>query len=119
MLTAIRAGDEVRAFVDRIVSPSYVPDVVAATAALIEGGSPYGLYHCVNTGWTNWAELARELANLAGRSDAAIREVRMAEAGLAASRPQFAALSNAKLAREGIVLPAWQDALARYVATLS
>jgi dTDP-4-dehydrorhamnose reductase len=115
MLTAIRAGEEVRAFVDRTVSPSYVPDVVAATAALVERGSPYGLYHCVNTGWTNWADLARELASLAGRPDAPIREVRMADASLAASRPQFAALSNDKLAGEGIVMPSWQDALRRYV----
>jgi dTDP-4-dehydrorhamnose reductase len=117
MLAAIRAGEEVRAFVDRTVSPSYVPDVVAATAALVERGSPYGLYHCVNTGWTTWAALARELARLAGRPDAAIRDVRMADAGLVASRPQFAALSNDKLAREGITMPAWQDALERYLDT--
>ena len=92
-----------------------MPDVVAATAAIVERGSPFGLYHCVNTGWTNWAALARELAGLAGRPDAAIREIRMADAGLAANRPQFAALSNAKLAREGVVMPAWQDALKRYL----
>jgi dTDP-4-dehydrorhamnose reductase len=116
MLASIRAGEEVRAFVDRMVSPSYVPDVVTATAALVERGSPYGLYHCVNTGWTNWAALAREIAGLAGRPGAPIREVRMADAGLAASRPQFAALSNDKLSREGIVMPTWQDALRRYVS---
>jgi dTDP-4-dehydrorhamnose reductase len=116
MLASIRAGEEVRAFVDRTVSPSYVPDVVAATASLVERGSPYGLYHCVNSGWANWAELAREIAVLAGRPDAPIREVRMADARLVASRPQFAALSNEKLSRQGVVMPAWQDALRRYVA---
>jgi dTDP-4-dehydrorhamnose reductase len=40
----------------------------------------------------------------------------MSDAGLAAPRPQFAALSNAKLAMHGIEMPTWQDALARYVA---
>jgi dTDP-4-dehydrorhamnose reductase len=35
---------------------------------------------------------------------------------LRASRPQFAALSNAKLARAGYAMPSWQDALARYLA---
>ncbi len=69
----------------------------------------------MNTGWTNWATLARELAGLAGRPDAVIREVRMADAGLAASRPQFAALSNDKLASAGVVMPSWQDALKRYL----
>jgi dTDP-4-dehydrorhamnose reductase len=116
MLAAIRAGEDVRAFVDRTVSPSYVPDVVAATAALVERGSPYGVYHCVNTGWTNWAMLAREIADLAGRPDATIVEARMADAGLTASRPQFAALSNEKLGRMGITMPTWQDALRRYLA---
>jgi dTDP-4-dehydrorhamnose reductase len=115
MLAAIRAGQEVRAFADRTVSPSYVPDVVAATAELLDRGSPFGLYHCVNTGWTDWATLARELAALAGRPDAVIRETRMADANLIASRPQFAALLNQKLAREGIVMPSWQDALTRYL----
>ena len=35
----------------------------------------------------------------------------MADAGLLAPRPKFAALSNAKLARAGIAMPTWQDAL--------
>ena len=116
MLTAILAGQEVRAFADRTVSPSYVDDVVRATAELIDGGHPWGLYHCVNTGWTTWPELASELAALAERPDAQIAPVRMADAGLAAPRPPFAALSNAKLALAGIDMPTWQDALARYVA---
>ena len=37
----------------------------------------------------------------------------MGEAKLAAPRPQYCALSNAKLARAGFTMPTWQDALAR------
>ena len=56
-----------RAFVDRAVSPSFVDDVVMATGSLLATGRrPRGLYHCVNSGWTNWAALARELARLVG-----------------------------------------------------
>lgn len=116
LLTAILAGQDVRAFVDRTVSPSYVDDVVAATLALVDGERPWGLYHCVNTGWTTWATLARELAALAERPDARILDTAMTDAGLAAPRPRFAALSNAKLSLTGIEMPTWQDALARYVA---
>ncbi len=116
ILASLRAGQEVRAFVDRTVSPSYVEDVVQATAALIDRAGAFGTYHCVNSGWTNWADLARELARLTGRSDARIVEIRMADAGLTALRPQFAALSNAKLAALGITMPSWQDALARYLS---
>jgi dTDP-4-dehydrorhamnose reductase len=115
MLAGIQAGRPVRAFVDRTVSPSYVDDVVAATARLLDDPAPYGLYHCVNTGWTTWATVARELARLVGRPDASILEVPLAEAKLAAPRPKFAALSNAKLADAGIVMPTWQNALQRYV----
>jgi dTDP-4-dehydrorhamnose reductase len=39
----------------------------------------------------------------------------MADAGLAATRPLFAALSNAKLVAAGVDMPTWQDALRRYV----
>jgi dTDP-4-dehydrorhamnose reductase len=113
---AIRAGAEVRAFADRTVSPSYVEDVVAATDALITQQLPYGLYHCVNSGWTTWSGVARELARLAGRPDARITEVAVADVRLRASRPRFAALSNERLTAAGVSMPPWQDALARYVA---
>ncbi len=115
MLAAILAGEEVRAFADRTVSPSYVDDVVEATTALVEGGHPRGLYHCVNTGWTSWAELARELVRLTGRPESRITEIATADAGLASPRPKFAALSNAKLVLCGIEMPTWQDALGRHV----
>jgi dTDP-4-dehydrorhamnose reductase len=119
LLAGIRAGTPVRAFSDRTVSPSYVSDVVRATDRLIEDDAPGGVYHCVNSGWATWAEVARELARLAGRPDAPIVEIPAADAGLLAPRPRFAALSNARLAAAGIVMPTWQDAVARHVAASS
>ena len=116
MLDAIQRGADVRAFVDRTVSPSYVEDVVAATDALLARDAPYGLYHCVNSGWTTWSGVARELARLAGRPDAHVTDVPVADVPMRAPRPQFAALSNAKLTAAGVPMPTWQDALARYVA---
>jgi dTDP-4-dehydrorhamnose reductase len=118
MLLAIRSGGEVRAFVDRTVSPSFVDDVVSATSSLLDLRSPPGIYHCVNSGWTTWSGIARELAAIVGKPDAAIVDVKVEDAKLTVSRPQFAALSNAKLASCGITLPVWQDALRRYVAAL-
>ena len=117
ILDGLLAGTEVRAFADRTVSPSYVDDVVVATKALVERKGPFGLYHCVNTGYATWAQLARYTAEIAGRSGARIREVGVADVKLVASRPKFAALSNAKLAALGITMPTWQDAIGRYVRT--
>ena len=115
ILDGILTGSPVRAFADRTVSPSYVEDVVAATAALLAGRSPSGLYHCVNSGYTTWSGLAREVARIAGRPDANITDVSMDDARLLAPRPKFAALANAKLAAEGVIMPTWQQALERYV----
>jgi dTDP-4-dehydrorhamnose reductase len=114
LLDGLSAGREVRAFADRTVSPSFVDDVVAATRTLLEGDA-FGLYHCVNTGWTTWATVARELKRLIGATQAPIVEVAMADVDLLAPRPKFAALSNAKLSAAGVAMPTWQDALARYV----
>ena len=47
---ALLDGREVRAFTDRVVSPSYVDDVAAATLALVRRAAPNGLYHCVGSG---------------------------------------------------------------------
>jgi dTDP-4-dehydrorhamnose reductase len=117
MLESILAGRRVRAFADRTVSPSYVRDVAEATLAALERPIPSGLYHCVNSGATNWSELARELARLAGRADAEVEDVRMADLTMHVRRPLNAAMSNAKLAATGVVLPDWRDALARYVCS--
>jgi dTDP-4-dehydrorhamnose reductase len=117
ILGNLESDREVVAFSDRTVSPSYVEDVVQATSALIEATAPSGLYHCVNTGWTTWSGLARELATIVGKPDAPIRDITMTEAGLRAPRPKFAALSNDKLVGRGIAMPTWQSALRRYVAS--
>ena len=41
--------------------------------------------------------------------------VKSTEVKLKARRPVYCALSNEKLRNAGIVIPQWQDALARYV----
>jgi dTDP-4-dehydrorhamnose reductase len=119
LLDGIRNGRPVKAFADRTVSPSYVDDVVNATRALIERRPAYGLYHCVNSGYGTWVDVARELAALAGKPDAVIESVQMAALNLPTPRPQFAALSNAKLAKAGIPMATWQDALARYITQIT
>jgi dTDP-4-dehydrorhamnose reductase len=115
LLNAILEDRPARPFSDRTVSPSYVLDVVAATVSILQGRPAPGLYHCVNSGCATWLELTRELARLAGRQDARIEPISLAEANLRPPRPLFAALSNAKLTAAGIAMPAWEHALARYV----
>jgi dTDP-4-dehydrorhamnose reductase len=116
IIDALVEGRETRVFTDRTASPSYVFDVAVATCALVERGDP-GLYHCVGTGHCTWHELALEAARIIGiDGQANIVPVLAADIPLAAARPKYAALSNAKLSRIALI-PTWRDALARYIRT--
>ena len=114
ILSGIRAGQSVRAFADRTVSPSYVEDVVDATDKLLAARVAPGLYHCVNDGSGTWVDIAVELTRLLGR-DADIVPVSVNDVKLTAKRPRYCALANDKLREASIEMPTWQDALRRYV----
>ena len=117
LLHTLQAGGSPKVFEDRTVSPSYIFDVARATRQLLESQAPAGLYHCVNTGHCSWLEFALEMARLIG-VEPRLTKVRLADMNLRALRPAYCALSNDKLRSIGIDMPSWQDALARYVATL-
>ena len=69
----------------------------------------------MNTGKTTWVEVARTLAAALGRdADQAVTPSIFDPAAFPARRPTYAALSNAALAAQGVTLPTWQDAIARY-----
>ena len=114
---ALLEGREVRAFVDRVVSPSHVDDVAAATLALVRTAAPHGLYHCVGSGHATWLDVAAALAGELG-GEPAIRGITLDELELRVPRPRFCALSNRKLAAAGVEMPHWRDAVARYARTL-
>lgn len=111
----LRGGHTARVFSDRTVSPTYVIDAARATRALLERRTAPGLYHLVNSGAATWEEVAREAARLL-RVEPLLEPVRVADVALPAQRPQYCALSNARLAAAGIAMPTWQEALARYLA---
>lgn len=116
--TTLADGGTVRAFANRTVTPSYVDDLADALAAALAHEVPSGLYHCVNTGKATWVEVARLLARELGRdADQAVQPSTFDPAAFPARRPTFAALDNAALAAHGVVLPPWQDAIARYART--
>jgi dTDP-4-dehydrorhamnose reductase len=110
---ALLEGREVRAFHDRVVSPSFVPDVADVTTRLLEHAAPFGLYHCVGEGYATWVDVAKELAAQL-RTEARIVPVSMTAMELKAERPSFCALSNTRLRSMGIVPPRWQNAVARF-----
>jgi len=117
ILRTLLNGGTATVFEDRVVTPTYIIDAAAATLHLIEQAAPAGIYHCVNSGSCTWLELARELARLSN-CEPRLTAVRMSDVRLRAARPRYCALSNDKLRSAGYDMPTWQDALARYLASV-
>ena len=116
IVNGLRAGNVVKVFGDRTVSPTYIVDCAAATLGLLERRSAPGVYHCVNSGFATWHEVGMEAARLLG-VEPRFQVVAVADVTLPAARPQYCALSNAKLnAALGDAMPTWQDALRRYLS---
>jgi dTDP-4-dehydrorhamnose reductase len=114
IVAGIEDGASVPVFTDRTVTPTYVFDIAAATRALIRAEAAAGLYHCVNTGACSWLDIALEIAHLLGR-EPQLTPIALDRVTLRARRPKFSALDNTKLRALGIVMPTWQDALARHL----
>lgn len=115
IVDGLEQGREVRVFTDRVVSPSYVHDVAAATRHLVERGAAPGLYHCVNSGFATWHDVALEVARLLGVAPR-LQPITMDQVTMKAQRPKFCALANRKLADTGFAMPSWQDALGRWLS---
>jgi dTDP-4-dehydrorhamnose reductase len=115
LVAALEEGREVTVFTDRVVSPTYTPDIAAATRHLITADAAPGLYHCVNAGYGSWYDVAREAAGILGVTPRFVT-VTMDQVPLKAARPRFCALNPARLAAAGFPMPPWTDALRRWLA---
>lgn len=112
---ALRAEKTIPVFTDRIVSPSYAPDVVTATLRLIETEAPHGVYHCASRDAADWHTVGVEVASLLGVDGSGLLRTPFANLAGQAKRPKYCALSTEKLAAQIGPQPAWRDALARYL----
>lgn len=110
-LHALTSGQTFVAASDAIVSPTYVPDLVNATLDLLIDGES-GLWHLANSGAIAWADLAREVAILAGLDHTRIDARPAKELGWVAPRPVYSALSSER----GALLPSLERAIDRYLS---
>ena len=118
IIDSLAAGQPVRAFSDRVVSPTYAWDAAEATAFLLRARPASGIYHCVNTGAATWLEVAGEVRRRL-HSTANVASITMKDARLRAPRPRYCALANDKLRAAGFAMPTWQDAVGRALARRS
>ena len=108
-----KAGEPNRVVSDVVASPTYAGDLADAIRALVETKA-YGLYHACNVGPVSWYDFACEALRQAG-VDASIEPISSSSWKVAARRPRYSALANAKLEALGIRMPRWQDGIAAYL----
>lgn len=116
MLSLGQKYDTLRVVCDQIGTPTYTLDLARLLADMI-GTEKYGYYHATNEGgYISWADFAKEIFRQAGM-DTQVVPVTTKEYGLSkAARPYNSRLDKRKLVENGFTpLPAWQDALARYL----
>ena len=70
-----------------------------------------GVWHLANQGEASWAEFARRAARAAGLDSSLVEACPMASLALVARRPLYSALTSER----GLLLPALDDALSRYL----
>ncbi len=116
IVDGLEQGRDVRAFTDRVVSPSYTPDIAAATRHLVDGAAASGLYHCVNAGHASWYDVATEAARLLHVPPRLV-PVTMTQVALKAKRPRYCALAVDKLVATGFPMPTWQESLERWLVS--
>lgn len=110
-----QADKHLRVVGDQRCTPSYVPHVARAILFLLRGGAQ-GTFHVVSSGATTWYDFALEILRQA-HIEATVERITSAEYGSLAARPGFSLLDTSKYhALDGPAMPAWQDALAEYLA---
>lgn len=116
MLGLAEKYDTIKVVNDQIGNPTYTFDLAKLLVDMIET-EKYGYYHATNEGdYISWYDFAIEIFKQAGVKMNVI-PVTTAEYGASkAARPFNSRLDKSKLDRAGFKrLPAWQDAVARYL----
>ena len=115
--TIVRAAKKkapLRVVDDQAMSPTAAADVAQVAMRMLLEGCASELYHAVNAGSATWFEFASEILRLVG-AGAGVAPCTTAEYPTRARRPRYCVLDDTRIASEFGALPAWQDALARYL----
>ncbi len=118
MLNVAKTHDTLTVVNDQWGSPTYTYDLARLLVDMIQTDK-YGIYHATNEGFTNWYEFAVAIFKEAG-VNVTVKPVTTAEYGISkAARPFNSRMSKDKLDACGFKrLPAWEDALKRYIQEL-
>jgi len=93
--------------------PTYTVDLARAIVQLCRKNAT-GIVHVNSSGDCSWFEFAREIVKSAGLATEVL-PVSTQQMARPAPRPAYSVLSAASLQHWGITMPAWQNALLRYL----
>ncbi|MBU8923152.1 MAG: dTDP-4-dehydrorhamnose reductase [Bacteroidales bacterium] len=113
-----RNNRSIRIVDDKFGSPTYTVDLASRIMRLISDQVPFGRYHCVNSGYANRYEEAREIIKAAGITGCKVLPVPSSEFPLPAARPRMEGMSNYAMSLLGMErMRDWRTALNEYVTT--
>jgi dTDP-4-dehydrorhamnose reductase len=107
------AGHAMQAASDRVVSPTYVPDLTHAVLDLTIDGET-GLWHLTNGEAMSWAEFGVAIAEALELDSRLIKPTPASQMGWTAKRPARVPLASER----GQRLPALSKAIAHYAAVV-
>ncbi len=117
MLRLAAERSEVRVVADQRGAPTWTGHLAPAVLRLVEIAPP-GTYHVTNSGVATWHELALAAIRSWGL-DTRVVPISTAEYPTPATRPAYSVLDNRRWNELGEPsLPAWQEGLRAYLATL-
>ena len=117
MLNLGKTKDEINVVNDQFGSPTYTYDLARLLVDMAESDK-YGRYHATNEGTCTWYEFTQEIFSQAGIK-IKINPVSSDEFPAKAKRPHNSRMNKDKLEANGFArLPAWQDALERYLQAI-
>lgn len=97
--------------------PTYAEDLARALQQLAFSDLQ-GLCHVTNGGDCSWYELAQAIVGQTG-ARATVLPITTAQAGRLAKRPAYSVLSHDRFAKRFSPLPHWEDALARFLKSVT
>ncbi len=109
-----RTREVLNVVADQIGSPSYTPELAAASLALIKAQAA-GIFHAACQGAASWRDLAAEAVAQAG-IPCEVRPIASSEYPQKAKRPSYSVFDLGKLrGATGMTPMDWREAVARYV----
>lgn len=118
MLNLGRTQNQINVVNDQFGSPTYTFDLARLLVDMVETDK-YGRYHATNEGICTWYEFAREIFRQAD-IDVTVIPVLSEQLPNKARRPHNSRMNKDKLdANDFVRLPAWQDALGRYLQAIN